>query len=78
MDGAAVDDEGRHGQALTLHPGDLEPTGTSTINFPAGVTRANNAVLGLALDGTGTVAILPFVAGAGTVQVTVDVSGYFE
>jgi Tol biopolymer transport system component len=63
---------------LTLYPGDLEPTGTSTINFPAGVTRANNAVLGLALDGTGTVAVLPFVTGAGTVHVLVDVSGYFE
>jgi Tol biopolymer transport system component len=63
---------------LTLHPGDLAAPLTSTINFIAGSTRANNALLPLALDGTGTLSLTPSVAGGGTVHVLVDVSGYFE
>ncbi len=63
---------------LTLHPGDLAAPATSTINFSAGITRANNAMLSLALDGTGTLTLTPFVSGGGTVDAIVDVSGYFE
>ena len=47
----------------------------STINYRAGQTRANNAIL--SLDATGRFALWPLQAG-GTVQVIVDVSGYFE
>jgi hypothetical protein len=48
---------------------------TSTINYSAGVNRANNAVIGLAADGTFKVmAFQP----TGTLQLTVDVSGYFQ
>jgi hypothetical protein len=63
---------------LTLHPGDLSASSTSTINFSAGITRANNATLPLALDGTGTLSLSATVNGGGTVHVIVDVSGYFE
>lgn len=46
--------------------------------FGQGQTRANNAILPLAANGSGTLAITPFVAGNGTVHVIVDVVGYFE
>jgi Tol biopolymer transport system component len=63
---------------LTVHPGDIAPPAISTLNFAAGQTRANNAVQRLALNGAGTLAVTPFVAGDGTVDVIVDVVGYFE
>ncbi len=57
----------------------LYPTGTSTppttsINFVAGQTRANNAVV--SLDGTGQLTVLN--GSAGTVHFILDVNGYFE
>ncbi|MES1245534.1 MAG: hypothetical protein ABUT39_28270 [Acidobacteriota bacterium] len=63
---------------LTLHPGDLAASSTSTVNFSAGITRANSATMTLALDGTGTLALTAVVNGGGTVDAIVDVSGYFE
>lgn len=63
---------------LTLHAGDLAPLDTSTLNFSAGQTRANNAVLLLALNGGGSLAVTPSVEGDGTVHAIVDVIGYFE
>jgi Tol biopolymer transport system component len=63
---------------VVLHPGDLAAPLTSTINFTAGATRANNAILALAFDGTGTLAATPVVAGGGTVHLILDVSGWFE
>lgn len=63
---------------LTLHPGDVGVPLTSTLNFRAGETRANYAVLALALDGTGTLSLTPSVAGSGTVHVILDVFGWFE
>lgn len=62
---------------LTLQPGDVAAS-TSTVNFQAGDTRSNSATVGLAFDGTGTLALSPAVSGGGTVHVTVDVTGYFE
>ncbi|HEX5719844.1 MAG TPA: hypothetical protein VF179_27060 [Thermoanaerobaculia bacterium] len=63
---------------VVLHPGDLAAPLTSTINFAAGATRANNAILALAFDGTGRLAATPAVAGGGTVHLILDVSGWFE
>lgn len=63
---------------LTLFPGDQGQPPTSTIHFSAGQTRANNAIVALASDGTGTLNIAPFVDGGGTVHVVLDVNGYFE
>jgi Tol biopolymer transport system component len=64
---------------LSLFPGDflLLPV-ASTVNFQAsGTIRANNAIIPLAGDGTGTVLVRPFVAGGGAVHLILDVAGYF-
>ncbi|HJX27385.1 MAG TPA: hypothetical protein VJ885_05700, partial [Thermoanaerobaculia bacterium] len=63
---------------LSIGPGDSASFGTSTINFLPGVNRANNAIVRLALDGSGSLAVRPFVAGGGTVHVILDVVGHFE
>ena len=39
---------------------------------------ANNAILTLALNGTGTLSLTPSMAGGGTVHLVLDVSGWFE
>jgi hypothetical protein len=61
---------------LTLFPGNATPTATSTINFAAGQTRANNAVLLLASSGSGTLAVLNSSGSA--VPLVIDVDGYFQ
>jgi hypothetical protein len=63
---------------LTLYPGDQTAPTASTINFRAGQTQANNAILRLSLDGSGTLAVLSATAGGGTVDVILDVNGYFQ
>jgi len=62
---------------LRAFPGGANLPAASVINFAAGQTRANNAVLPLSKDGN---AALAFHAdmGAGAVQLVVDVSGYFQ
>ncbi|HVR99890.1 MAG TPA: trypsin-like peptidase domain-containing protein [Thermoanaerobaculia bacterium] len=62
---------------LRAFPGGGLPPLASAINFSAGQTRANNAILPLAADGKGT---LNFEAGlaAGTVHLIMDVNGYFQ
>lgn len=62
----------------SLYRGNDPVPSTGTIHFVPGATRANNAVLPLAADGTGTLAIfVSDMGGAGSVQMIVDVSGYF-
>ncbi len=61
---------------LNAYPGAGVFPDSSTINFTAGTTRANNAVVLLNADGT--LALYPFVNGPGTVHVIVDVTGYFQ
>lgn len=63
---------------LKVYPGDVAPPAASAMNFQAGVTRANNAMLPLSDDGMGTLGLLATVAGGGTVHVILDVVGYFE
>ena len=63
---------------LTLHAGDTAPDATSSLNFSTGQTLSNNAIVSLAFDGSGTLAITPLVGGNGTVHLILDVSGYFE
>jgi hypothetical protein len=48
----------------------------STINFGAGQTRGNNALLSLSF--TGAFTVYPLVGGAGTAHFIVDVTGYFN
>jgi hypothetical protein len=52
------------------------PADTSTINFLAGQTRANSAVV--TLDPFGRLAANPVLEGSGTVDLILDVSGYLE
>lgn len=66
---------GGHVQAW---PADLQQTSTSLINFAAGQTRANNAILALANDGSGDTAVKAVIGGGGTVHLIIDVNGYFE
>jgi hypothetical protein len=60
-----------------LYPGNYPQPATSTVNFTAGITRSNHAILSLATDGAGTLAALASVAGSGSTHVAIDVSGYF-
>jgi len=62
--------------SLSLYPGNAIPLGTSTINFTAGRTLANNAMLLLATDGTGTFTVQN--AGGSAVHFILDVNGYFQ
>jgi Tol biopolymer transport system component len=61
---------------LLLFPGGTTAPGTSAINFSAGATRANNAIF--SLGGDGSLDVMPFVTGNGTVHVILDVTGYFQ
>jgi hypothetical protein len=61
---------------IQIYPGDAAAPTTSTVNFLPGATRANNAIVPLASDGTVTLKVR-----SGTTQpVTfiLDVFGYFE
>ena len=61
---------------LTLYPADEpSPPLASNINFRPGNTRANNAVLPLAADGTG---LKVYNGSAGTVHFILDVTGWLE
>jgi hypothetical protein len=61
---------------LTLFAGDAQsPPLVSSINFTAGLTRANNAVVPLATDGSGTIKVTSGSVGA--VDFVLDVNGYF-
>lgn len=61
---------------LEIYRGDGAPTGTSTISFSAGQTRANSAQVQLATDGSGTIKVAN--TSPGTVHLVLDVNGYFE
>jgi hypothetical protein len=63
---------------LTIFPGGAAVPATSTLNFGVGQTRANNAVLPLALDASGTLAARAFVTAGGSVHFILDVNGWFE
>jgi hypothetical protein len=65
------------GGQLVVYPGDLPgPPGTLTLAFRAGQTRANNAVVGLASDASGSFKITS--SAAAPLDVVVDVNGWFE
>jgi hypothetical protein len=62
------------GGSLTVYPGTGLVPGTSTVSFTSGRTRANNATIGL-VDGVLSVADRQQT---GTVDLIVDVSGYYR
>jgi hypothetical protein len=61
---------------LVIYRGDGVLPGTSNMNFGIGQTRANNALLQLALDGTGGVKV--HNGSAAGVDIVIDVNGYFQ
>lgn len=63
---------------ITAYPWDQGVPGTSLINFSAFVIRANNGVLALAFDGSGTLGAVAMVTGGGSVHLIVDINGYFD
>lgn len=60
---------------LRLRAGGTSATLASTINYRAGQTRANNAVVGL---GTADDIVVRCVQASGSVHLIVDVTGYFQ
>ncbi len=60
---------------LRIYPAGASLPASSVINFHAGQTRANNAVLGL--NPTGDISVR-FDAASGTVHLLLDVTGYYE
>ena len=63
---------------LSFTPGGAAFTQTSTINFTRGSNRANNAILQLAPNGSGILAVRAFVSDGGPVHLILDVNGYFK
>jgi hypothetical protein len=61
---------------FSLFPGDAANPDSSSLNFGAGQIRANNAILTLATDGSGTAAV--FNGSAGANHLILDVNGYFQ
>lgn len=62
----------------SIYPGNYPSPQTTTINFRAGMTRANFTLVPLATDGSGTLAASAFVSNNGSVHIIVDVAGYFQ
>ena len=60
---------------LRLYPADQPVPSTSTLNYVAGQTRANNAIVGLSASG---VLAVRCSQASGTAHVVLDVTGYFE
>lgn len=69
-----VQDPSTAGHLTMFPPGDPLPF-TSTVNFRAGQTRANNAIVTLGVAGDASV--FPGLS-SGTVHLLIDVVGYFE
>lgn len=64
------------GGYVQVYAGDGDPPLASSINFPAGQTRSNNALIPIAGDGSGT--IRARAATSLPVHFILDVMGYFE
>jgi hypothetical protein len=61
---------------LRVTSGNLVSTVTSALSFPLARARANNAIVELATNGAGTIAVTN--DSAGTTHVVLDVNGYFR
>ena len=61
---------------LRAYAADEPVPATSVINFSVGKTRSNNLLVALSQDGTQSVTIRS--DGAATVDVVLDVNGYFK
>ena len=69
-----------HNGFMTFWPAQGTQPGTSTLNFTAGRTLANNAIFGLALGSLGSSRALwlTYTAGSGTSDLLIDVNGFFQ
>jgi hypothetical protein len=63
---------------LTIWPGHEVKPLSSVLNFTAGQTRANNSIMTLTSNGSGTISAEASLVGGGTVHLVLDVTGYFE
>ena len=61
---------------LRLYPGNAVTTPAGTLRFQGGQAVTSSFDLPLATNGVGTIAILPFARGNGTVRTIVEVDGY--
>jgi hypothetical protein len=61
---------------LAIFAADQQPQGTSDISFKTGRTVANNAVLRLSGEGSGSLSV--FAGSAGSLHFILDVVGYFQ
>jgi hypothetical protein len=66
------------GGFVVFYPGGDGNPGTSTINFKAGRTLANNLVVPLSFDGLGHLTMQIGMPSGSTVDVIVDINGYFQ
>lgn len=62
--------------SVSVGPGSQNTIGTNTLSFPAGRTRANNTIVLLAQDATGTIRV--YNTSLGTTDFILDVNGYFK
>jgi hypothetical protein len=60
---------------VVLFPGGTTGPSTSTLNYAAGATRANNGIVGL---GAGAALCVRSNQASGSVHLVLDVNGYFE
>lgn len=63
---------------LAIYASDATPPGFATLPFTANKTRALFVVVGVSNDAAGEVTVQASAAGGGTVDVVIDVMGYFE
>ena len=61
---------------VQLYPGNVRTPAAGILRFQRGQTSTSSFDLPLSTNGTGTLALLPFVRGNGTVKVSVEVNGY--
>jgi Tol biopolymer transport system component len=63
---------------LRIFPGNAKPSAkpSATLRFEKGQTRTASYTLPLATNGAGTLALVPFVTGKGTVHAVVEVTGF--
>jgi hypothetical protein len=62
---------------LVAYAGGTAAPLASLLNFAAGQTRGNNAIVPLSQDGNGTLAVRASLP-SGSAQLVVDVNGYFQ
>ena len=61
--------------SLTVYPAGEDMPGTSSINYGAGQTRANNEILAAGLNSS---VFVRCTQASGTVHLILDITGYFQ